>query len=256
MDAIDEFVRRGGGLFISYECCDDTTAPVVAEMFDIVYIGRGGTGGVSHYLYPHPTTFSVVAVYLPSPQYLMTATVTGTAEIVLFDSGGAPAAAVNEVGNGKVFVMPDQEFWDGVYSEADNTRFAHNVFNWLYGDVTWLTTDVVEATVPPGEAMTLTVTLDGTAIDAPAIYYGDLIFPNNDPLASSPNIPITMTVEPTPDLGRLQGIVTSNRSGNPLPASLIIEDSMGVSVTIYTLPSSGEYHRWLPTGCIPDSPDG
>jgi uncharacterized repeat protein (TIGR01451 family) len=247
LDAIDNFVHQGGGLFVTYECCDDTTAPVVTEMFDIEYIGRGGTAGVTHYVYPHPTTQGVGAVYLPSPQFLMTATVTGTAEIVLYDLGGDPAAAVNEVGNGKVFVMPDQEFWDGVYTEVDNTRFALNVFSWLYGDVAWLSTDVVSATVASGEVLTVTVTLDGSAVDEPAIYYGDLILPNNDPLNPTPSLPITVTVEPTADLGHLQGYVTSDRPGGSLPAGLTIENSVGITLTVYSLPSTGEYHRWLPS---------
>ncbi|MFN2167258.1 MAG: carboxypeptidase regulatory-like domain-containing protein, partial [Anaerolineae bacterium] len=248
LDAIDSFVRQGGGLFVTYECCDDTTAPVVTAMFDIDYIGRGGTGGVTSYVYPHPTTRGVGAVYLPSPQFLMTATVTGTAEIVLYDLGGDPAAAVNEVDNGKVFVMPDQEFWDGVYTVADNMQFAFNVFGWLYGDVPWLSPDVVAATVDPGEALTVTVTFDGSAVDEPAIYYGDLILPNNDPLDPSPRLPITMTVEPTADLGYLRGYVTSFRTGSPLPARLQIENSAGITQTVYALPSTGEYHRWLTEG--------
>ena len=246
LDAIDSFVRQGGGLFVTYECCDDTTAPVVTQMFDIVYIGRGGTAGVTHYVYPHPTTQGVGAVWLPSPQFIMTATITGTAQIVLYDLGGDPAAAVNEVGNGKVFVMPDQEFWDGVYNDVDNAHFALNVFNWLYGDVGWMSTDVVTATVLPGEALTMTITFDGGSVNEPAIYYGDLTLPNNDPLTPTPSLPITMTVEPTADLGRLQGFVTSDRPGGSLPASLMIENSEGITLTVYSLPSSGEYHRWLP----------
>jgi uncharacterized repeat protein (TIGR01451 family) len=248
LDAIDAFVRQGGGLFVTYECCDDTTAPVLTKMYGIVYIGAGGVGGVTYDIYPHPTTRDVGAVYIPSPQYVMTATVTGTAEIILYDTGGWPAAAVNEVDNGKVFVMPDQEFWDGVYAEADNTQFGRNVFGWLYGDVDWLDTDVTSATVPPGEALTLTVTLDGAAVEEPAIYYGDLVLPNNDPLAPSLGVPITLTVEPTPDLGKLHGTVTSDRPGDPLPAALRIEDSAGVTLTVYSLPSTGVYQRWLPSG--------
>jgi hypothetical protein len=248
LDAIDEFVRQGGGLFVTYECCDHATAPEVTRMFDIIYPGRGGTGGVTPNIYPHPTTRGVGRVHLPSPQYFMTTTVTGTAEIILYDVGGTPAAAVNEVGNGKVFVMPDQVFYDTVYGWADNTRFGRNVFGWLYGDVDWIDTDQLSTIVPPGEATTLTVTLDGSVVDGPGIYHGDLVLPSNDPLAPSIALPITLTVEPTPDMGRLEGIVTGDRPGDPLPADVLIEDSAGMTQIVYSHPATGAYHRWLVAG--------
>ncbi|MGD8792021.1 MAG: S8 family serine peptidase, partial [Anaerolineae bacterium] len=249
LDAIDAFVRDGGGLFVTYECCDDTTAPRVTKMFDIVYIGEGGTGGTTHDIYPHPTTRGVGAIYIPSPQYLMTATVTGTAEIIVYDVGGDPALAVNEVGNGKVLVMPDDQLWDGVYDQADNTQLGRNIFGWLYGDVPWVASVPVSGTIATGEALTLTVTFDAGAVDEPAIYYGDLILPNNDPLAPSPAVSLTLTVEPAADQGRLMGTVTSDRPGGPLAADVLVEDGEGVTLTLYSLPSTGEYHRWL-TGSV------
>lgn len=248
LDAIDSFVRQGGGLFVSYECCDDATAPEVTALFDIVYYGPGGTSGVTSLVYPHPTTQDVGAVYLPSPQVLFTATITGTAETVLFDSGGEPAAIVNEVENGKVFVMPDQEFWDGVYTQEDNMQFGRNVFRWLAGDVAWLSTDISSGLVAPGESLTVTVFLDGSAVSEPGVYFGDLVLPNNDPFAPSAGIPITLTVEPTADLGRLQGTISSDRPGGALPAKILLVDSEGLTQTVYSLPSTGAYHRWLASG--------
>ncbi len=248
LDAIDAFVRQGGGLFVTYEFGDESNAPELTKMYGIEYIGRGGTGGITHSIYPHPTTVDVGSVYIPSPQYVMSATVTGTAEIVLYDVGGTPAAAVNEVDNGKVFVMPDQEFSDSVYGQADNTQLGRNVFSWLYGDAAWLSTDVESGTVPPGEAMTLTVTLDGGAVDEPAIYHGDLVIPNDDPLAPSVSVPVSLTVGPTAELGRLYGTVSSDRPGGPLAASLLIEDSAGVTLTVHSVPSTGAYQRWLSGG--------
>jgi len=248
LDAIDAFVRQGGGLFVSYECCDDATAPAVTGMFDIIFQGRGGTSGVTHNIYPHPTTQGVGSVDLPSRQYLMTVTLTGTAEVVVYDLGGEPAAAVNEVGSGKVFVIADQSFWDGVYFQADNTRFGRNTFGWLYGDVPWMATEPVSATVEPGGALTLTVTFDASAVDEPAIYHGDLVIPNNDPFSPSPAVPVTLTVEPTADLGRLRGTVTSDRPGGPLAAELLVEGGGGAPLTLYSHPATGEYDRWLPAG--------
>ncbi len=248
LDAIDAFVRQGGGLFVTYEFGDETNVPMLTKMYGVEYIGRGGTGGITHNVYPHPTTVDVGNVYIPSPQYVMSATLTGTAEIVLYDVGGTPAAAVNEVDNGKVFVMPDQQFWDGVYGQADNTQLGRNVFGWLYGDAAWLATDAESGTIAPGEAMTLTVTLDGGAVDEPAICHGDLVLLNDDPLAPSVGVPVTLTVEPTADLGRLHGTVTGDRPGGPLAAGLLIEDSGGASFAVYSVPSTGAYQRWLPGG--------
>jgi hypothetical protein len=247
LDAIDTFVREGGGLLVSYECCDDATAPAVTKMFGIVYDGPGGTSGVTYDIYPHPTTEDVGAIYLPSRQFLMTTTITGTAQVVVYDVGGDPATAVNVVDNGKVVVVADQPFWDGVYSQADNTQFGRNVFSWLYGDVPWMETVPNSATVQPGDEITLTVTLDASAIDEPAIYHGDVVLANNDPYAPSLIVPITMTVEPTADLGRLLGTVTSNRPGGPLRAELLVEGG-GAPITLYTHPATGEYDRWLAAG--------
>jgi uncharacterized repeat protein (TIGR01451 family) len=248
LNDIEAWVYGGGGLFINYDCCDDTTAPVLSALFDITYLGySSGGGGVSTDIYPHPTTDGVLQFNLPSPYQSLA--VAGTAEPLIDDVADNLQVAANDVG-GKVVVVDDDSFNDGTYYDNDNALFARNVFGWLgASDVPWLSEDPISGTVPAYSTFTGgEVTFDAGVVPEPGVYMANLRVRNNDPLAGSVIVPVTMTVQPTADTGKLQGTVTSDRPGGPLEADILIEDSMGMTWTTTSDPATGYYYRWLLTG--------
>lgn len=248
---IEAWVLGGGGLFINYDCCDDTTAPVLAALFDIIYLGYGGgTGGVTTNIYPHPTTEGVSAINMPSPYQSLA--VAGTAEVVVEDVGGAPQVAVNDVG-GKVVVVDEDAFNDGTYFDNDNALLALNIFDWLSaGDVPWLLEDPISGTVPINDMVEVDVTFDAGAVPEPGVYMADLRVQHDDPLAGAVAIPVTLTVLASPDLGKLEGTVSGlgycDGDSYPLEAEVVIEDSVGMTWTMVTDPADGYYYRWLLAG--------
>lgn len=247
---IEDWVRGGGGVFINFDCCDEATAPALAAVFDIVYMGAGGAGGVTINVYPHPTTEGVSSVNLPGPyQYLVTA---GTAEIVVADVMGMGQVAVNEVG-GRAVVVGDDAFDDGILQENDNALLAMDIFDWLAGgDVPWLHQSPVSDTVPASDAVGVQVVFDTAAVEEAGTYLANLRVRSDDPYQAMVTVPVTLTVLSRADLGWLQGTVagTGYCDGDlyPLEAETVMESGTGVVWTATSDPATGDYARWLPAG--------
>jgi hypothetical protein len=194
LDDIYAWVNNGGGLFINYDCCDDTTAPVLAALFDIFYMGyNAGGGGVTTDIYPHPTTDGVTAVNLPNPyQYL---TIAGSAVPLVDDVADDLQIAANEVGGGRVVVVDDDSFNDGTFYDNDNALLAMNIFDWLaVADVPWLSEDPITGTVAPGNLVEIEVTFGASAVDEPGNYLANLRVGHNDPMTETVVIPLTFTL--------------------------------------------------------------
>ncbi len=261
---IEDWVNGGGGLFINYDCCSDDTAPAVAALFDITYLGTGGTGGVTSDFFPHPTTDGITAINLPGPYQSLA--VAGSAEVVVNDVGEEAQVAVNQVG-GRVVVVADDAFNDGSnYASNDNALFAANIFEWLSSGgagVPWIAEDPISGTLSYSSSQSIDVTWDASVpeVDQPGIYYANFKIENNDPLAQDLQIPVTMTVQPPSGWGLLNGMVTSYGYCDVNPyaiegAELFLEGSGGYTYTLWTGDDDygwpdGYYARWLDSAQSP-----
>jgi Subtilase family/Carboxypeptidase regulatory-like domain/Domain of unknown function (DUF4394) len=116
------------------------------------------------------------------------------------------------------------------------------------GDVPWLAENPTSGTVPVDGNVDVVVTFDAGAVVEPGLYTAKLLVNNNDPLNGMVQVPVTMTVLPTGNLGKLQGTVSSDRPGGPLEADILIESSGGVTWTTTSDPDTGYYYRWLDAG--------
>jgi uncharacterized repeat protein (TIGR01451 family) len=116
-------------------------------------------------------------------------------------------------------------------------------------DVPWISEQPTNGTVPVAGTADVQVTFDASAVSEPGTYTATMLIENNDPLMPVVNVPVTMHVLPTADLGRLEGTVTGlgycDAQSNPLVADLLIENGTGNTWTVASDPT-GYYFAWLP----------
>jgi hypothetical protein len=120
------------------------------------------------------------------------------------------------------------------------------------GDVDWLSFVPTAGTVvADGGTSEVNVTLDASvaAITQPGLYYGTLNVSSNDPAHPALAIPVTMTVNPLAEQGKLSGVVTGlgycdNTPTSIKDAAVLIEAGNGVSWTLKT-DAAGRYQMWL-----------
>ncbi|MBN1657754.1 MAG: carboxypeptidase regulatory-like domain-containing protein, partial [Anaerolineae bacterium] len=137
-----------------------------------------------------------------------------------------------------------------------NNTYASGGFSPYYfaivtggGDVPWLAETPISGTVPANTTFTGgEVHFDAGAVPEPGIYMADLRVASNDPLEPQVTVPVTLTVLPSANIGKLEGTVTSDRPGGPLEAEILIESAGGMTWTATTDPDTGYYYHWLNLG--------
>jgi N-acetylneuraminic acid mutarotase len=125
-------------------------------------------------------------------------------------------------------------------------------------DVPWMSEDPAEFDVAPGETVTVTVTLDSSAVTQPGDYHGSLAVATDSPYSITP-IDVAMHVTPPASWGKIRGTVTDAGSGNPLAGVTVQICTMYDGPTgscgpvTYTLKTDndGYYQLWLNKGFSP-----
>ena len=84
-------------------------------------------------------------------------------------------------------------------------------------------------------------------VNQPGEYYATLSIKSNDPVNKTLNVPVTMTVIPADNMGKLTGMVWDNCLETPLEEVMVhIVDGNPITMT-YT-DEMGEYTAWLVEG--------
>ncbi|MEU6076227.1 S8 family serine peptidase [Micromonospora sp. NPDC047074] len=112
-------------------------------------------------------------------------------------------------------------------------------------DVSWLTIDKTEATLAPGEAVTVTVGLSA-AVDQPGTYTASVAIKQNTPYTVEP-VAVTMNVLQPTTWGKLMGTVTGTKcqgGSAPIAGATVQVDSWAMSFTFAT-DDEGKYAYWL-----------
>lgn len=174
-------------------------------------------------------------------------------------SGGAGATRILRNGYRALYLATD---YDNLGTSATNEAIEREVLRaslyWLIGgeaadNVPWLRAIPLSGALPISAAQTVTVTWAATSaggITQPGTYTGTLQVLSNDPLAQPHRaLPVTMTVQPTADLGQLTGVVNSGGvcDAQPAPlagANVLITGTRGLTTTL-TTDLSGAYSYWL-----------
>ncbi|MBN1484140.1 MAG: carboxypeptidase regulatory-like domain-containing protein, partial [Chloroflexia bacterium] len=115
------------------------------------------------------------------------------------------------------------------------------------GDVPWLSEAPITGTVPAGSSIDVDVDFDAGVVPEPGVYMADLRISNNDPLNDEVTVPVTLTVSPSADYGKLEGYVYSDRPYEPLEKAVVWIDD-GTTVVSSTTDASGYYYHWLLVG--------
>jgi hypothetical protein len=111
-------------------------------------------------------------------------------------------------------------------------------------DVDWLSVSPTSLTLAPGEAATVTVTLNAGVPDItqPGTFTAKLAFGSDTPYSLAP-VDVTMTVKPPKTWGKITGTVTS-AAGAPIAGATVQIDTWATSYTLKT-DNNGQYALWL-----------
>jgi hypothetical protein len=109
--------------------------------------------------------------------------------------------------------------------------------------VSWLSPNTKTLTIAPGASATVTVTGDATVPDItqPGTYTAALVVGTDTPYAS-PNVPVSMTVNPPKTWGKITGTVTG--PSGPMPGATVQINTSAAHYTLRT-DASGHYQLWL-----------
>jgi hypothetical protein len=137
--------------------------------------------------------------------------------------------------------LDDDGAYDGVELYMNEISFV------LYGsDVPWLSEDPITGTIAAGGSQVIDITFDAGEVMQPGQYYATLRVTSNDPINPNQTMPVTMTVQPDPNMGQLHGMVTSDRPGGPLENALVEVISSTTVIISGTTDATGSYGPWWP----------
>jgi Kelch motif len=125
-------------------------------------------------------------------------------------------------------------------------------------DVPWLSESTDTFTLTPGQAQTVAVTMDSSAVSQPGAYAAKLTIGTNSPYQFAP-IDVAMQANPPASWSKVAGTVTDASTGNPIAGATVqictqYNKSTGTCGQVtYTLKtgSSGQYQLWLNRGFNP-----
>ena len=150
--------------------------------------------------------------------------------------------------------------YTGSASPADPAKaiVLQRSFDWLLGDVPWLSEDVASGAVAAdGGVQPIGVTLNAGVpqITQPGDYFGILKVSSNDQVKPGVNVPVTLMVTAPAAWAKFEGTVNNLAACdvNPMPASqasVLVETSAG---PIYALSTNnnGHYQIWMPAANSP-----
>jgi hypothetical protein len=108
----------------------------------------------------------------------------------------------------------------------------------------WLRAEPSTGAVGAGDTELVEVTFDGSNLQ-PANYSTQLVIQSNDAGTPLLSIPVNMTLQPTANMGWVEGTVTDAHTSEPLEATIIAQ---GQPYTITTDSDTGSYKLWLDAG--------
>jgi N-acetylneuraminic acid mutarotase len=125
-------------------------------------------------------------------------------------------------------------------------------------NVPWLSENNTAFTVPAGQSVTVTVTMDSSTVGQPGGYTAQLAVETNSPYSYQP-VGVAMQANPPSTWGKVTGTVTDASTGNPIPGATVQVCTMYNPQTgtcgpvTYTLKTdnSGSFQLWLNQGYNP-----
>jgi hypothetical protein len=104
----------------------------------------------------------------------------------------------------------------------------------------WLQQTPSSASLPANSSQNVVVTFDSTGVQ-PGTHQATVVLESNDPVQPTLAVPVTMTVQPTADMGSVAGAITDAWTGQPLTATVEL-------VGVHTLTGRTDYQIWALAG--------
>ena len=104
----------------------------------------------------------------------------------------------------------------------------------------WLDENPSAATIASDSSQAIAITFDARQVQ-PGEHHAAIVIASNDPLHAEVEAPVTMTVQPTADMGRVAGAVTDAWTGLPLTATIEL-------VGVYTMTARPNFEIWATAG--------
>jgi hypothetical protein len=173
----------------------------------------------------------------------------GTAIFQFQGSANMNGTKVDRNGYRAIYTGFDYEY---ISDPALQVEVINRVLDFIaVSDIPWLSESPITGTVGVGDTAPVDVTFDARVVAEPGLYTGVLKVKNNDPLAGTLDIPVTMNVSPSAEMGLLEGNITSlgycDGENIPLEATILIENGTGDTWMVNT-DANGYYYQWLPAG--------
>jgi hypothetical protein len=108
------------------------------------------------------------------------------------------------------------------------------------GPAGWLYETPAVAAIAPNSSEDITVTFDANGLQ-PGEYLGEVTLYSNDPAQPWLSVPVTMTVEPAADMGRIRGAISDTWAHTPLTATVVLEGVLAMT-------ARPEYEAWAVAG--------
>ena len=192
INALNNWLVAGGGLLIESDQYVSQYNNILTTLGSGILYAGGGSAGLTTNISPHQTTIGVDSIYLPGPLAQLS-TVTSPAAILINDNLGAANTAYSKVGNGRIVVMADENFANGIIGIADNQLFGNQVFDWLASTVDWISVSSESGTTAAGSSTALLVTIDGSELQT-GDYSAILSIESNDPITPILEVPVDIHV--------------------------------------------------------------
>lgn len=238
-NALNDFLASGGTIVLMDHCNVTIGMFPGAGLMDITFYDCWGDVPLDVVNPDHPVTQGLPPSFIGmngSVQYLTTSGQT----LVAHQSNGYVNVAVDEIASGRVVLM-GLDF----YSYNDEmARLLANAVLWQGSDVSWLYTVPESGSVATNDTAVVNVVMDATNLQ-PGDYTANLQISHNDENQNALLLPVTMTVQPTANMGWVEGTITDAGTGLPLQATLIAQ---GQPYTITSDANTGYYQLWLDAG--------
>ncbi|HET9234276.1 MAG TPA: choice-of-anchor D domain-containing protein, partial [Candidatus Eisenbacteria bacterium] len=196
--ALQQWVREGGALLIESDQATAIYNQILSGLdVGFAYVNVSANFGLTHNIYVHEVTNNVSEVYLDNPLAQLTRAV-APGRSLIDDNQQHPHAALAHAGMGRVIVVTDEDFYDGVIAQGDNQLFGNQAFDWLLGGGA---VEIVppSGTLPPLGAAEVLVRLRAGSLSA-GIHNAALHILSNDPASPDQEVGIRMNITGAPHL--------------------------------------------------------
>ncbi|HUM69029.1 MAG TPA: hypothetical protein PLK31_09310 [Chloroflexota bacterium] len=238
-DVLNNFLANGGTIVLMDHCNLTIGLFEGAGLMDISFYDCWNNVSLDVVDPDHPVTQGLPASFVGmdgSAQYAATSGQT----LVAHQTNGYINVAVDEIANGRI-VLIGLDF----YSYNDEmARLLANAVLWQSDDVSWLYTVPESGSVATNDTAVVNVVMDATNLQ-PGDYTANLQVSHNDQTQSALLLPVTMTVQPTANMGWVEGVITDAGTGLPLVATIIAQ---GQPYTLTANATTGYYIFWLDQG--------